>query len=176
MTKTVSAFARELADREAIRDCMTRYARATDRCDQELLRSVFWPDAVTDYEGVFSGPVTEYFKQSASMTEHMEHTAHLLGNMLIEIDGDFAKAESYVLAFHRLPGEVQPHDLLLGARYLDTFEKRNDVWRILKRTLICDWFREFPDSADWKKGFLGLKMKSGGRFPGDRSYELLKKP
>ena len=50
----VTEFALELADQEAIRDCLTRYARATDRCDEALLTSVFWPDAVTEFEGFFT--------------------------------------------------------------------------------------------------------------------------
>jgi len=53
MSKTVAAFGLELADREAIRDCLTRYARANDRCDEALRASVFWPDATTEYEGNF---------------------------------------------------------------------------------------------------------------------------
>ena len=175
MSKTVSAFALEMADREAIRDCMTRYARATDRCDAAQLAAVFWPDGSTEYEGFFEGPVSEYLKASAAATAGgMEQTHHFLGNMLIEVEGDFANCESYVVAFHRLPNATGPTDLLLGGRYLDRFAKRNDTWRILKRTLICDWFREYPDSADWEKGFFGLKMTMGERYPADRSYAVLK--
>lgn len=171
MGKKVTEFAKELADREAIRDCFTRYGRAIDRCDKALLAGVFWPDAVTEFEGLHSGAVAQYLEVASQATrEFMEQTAHLLGNMLIEFHGDTATSESYVLAFHRLPGTPQPHDLLLGGRYLDRLEKRDDEWRISSRTLIADWFREFPDSADWEKGFFGLKMASGGRFPADRSY------
>lgn len=174
MSRTVTEFALEIADREAIRDCMTRYARATDRCDAALLASVFWPDGTTEYEGFFEGPVSEYLKAAASATGGgMEQTHHFLGNMLIEVDGNVARCESYVVAFHRLPGESGAHDLMLGGRYLDRFEKRDDRWRIARRVLLCDWFREYPDSADWEKGFFGLKMTMGGRFPSDRSYALL---
>lgn len=173
MTKTVTEFREELADREAIRDCLIRYARATDRCDADLLASVFWPDAQTDYEGFHIGAVGDYLAKTATATrDFMEQTAHLVGNMLIEIDGDSARAETYVFAFHRLPMDGGPQDLLLGARYLDRLEKRDDYWRIASRTLIADWFREFPDSAEWTKGFFGLRMTSGTRFPDDRSYGL----
>jgi SnoaL-like domain len=172
MSQSVTQFASELADREAIRDCLTRYARANDRCDERLLASVFWPDATTDYEGFHEGAIGEYIRKSIRATsESMEQTAHLLGNMLIEIAGDFATAESYVLAFHRLPDQKGARDLLLGGRYLDRLAKRKDHWKILRRTLIADWFREFPDSADWEKGFFGLRMTRGVRYPTDRSYE-----
>src|SRR5579862_3112791 len=45
MIATVSTFRDELADREAIRDCIYLYSRGLDRCDADLLASVFWPDA-----------------------------------------------------------------------------------------------------------------------------------
>lgn len=38
----------ELLDREAIRDCLTRYAHAVDRGDEAMLRAVYWPGATDD--------------------------------------------------------------------------------------------------------------------------------
>ena len=173
MAKTVSQYAREMGDREAIRECHARYARAIDRTDTALLRDVFWPDATLNFEGLYEGEVGAYLEQIApGAAAQMEQTAHLMGNnTLIDIAGDSAVAESYILAFHRFPGEGKPFDLLLGGRYLDRLAKRDDVWRILARTLVCDWFRELPDSADWQKGFFGLQMTPGGRFPRDDSYQ-----
>ena len=40
----------QLADREAVRDCLYRYCRAIDRCDFELLASVYWRDSTEDHE------------------------------------------------------------------------------------------------------------------------------
>jgi hypothetical protein len=42
-------FIAELADREAIRDCLYRYCRGIDRCDAGLLQSAFWPDALDSH-------------------------------------------------------------------------------------------------------------------------------
>ena len=36
-------------DREAIRDCLYRYSRGVDRCDEDMLRSVYWEDAIDDH-------------------------------------------------------------------------------------------------------------------------------
>jgi len=41
MTVTVSQFREELADREAIRDCLFRYSRRIDRCDEDMLCSAY---------------------------------------------------------------------------------------------------------------------------------------
>ena len=59
MIKTVSQIRDELADREAIRDCMYRYSRGIDRCDVELLRSAYWPDATDNHTG-FVGTREEF--------------------------------------------------------------------------------------------------------------------
>jgi hypothetical protein len=55
-------------------------------------------------------------------------------------------------------------------RYVDNFERRGDEWRIIRRLVITDWFRQYPDSADWSKGMLGLMIDPGGRYPDDESY------
>jgi hypothetical protein len=63
-------------------------------------------------------------------------------------------------------------DVIGAGRYLDPFEKRGDEWRILKRLVVTDWFRQYPDSADWSQGMLGIMIDPGGRYPDDASYTV----
>ena len=49
----------ELIDRTRIYDVLTRYCRALDRCDVDLMRSVYWDDARDDH-GVFNGGAQEF--------------------------------------------------------------------------------------------------------------------
>jgi SnoaL-like domain len=173
---TVTQIAAELADREAIRDCLMRYSRGIDRLDAELLKSVYWPDSVDDHVGfVGSGP--EFIDYVVSVLATMDQTVHLLGNILIEIDSiGAANTETYFQAFHRLRGaDERRNDLVVGGRYVDRLEKRSDEWRLAQRLVILDWFREYQDSADWSALPLGLQVKPGGRKPNDRSYERLGK-
>ena len=44
-----------LLDRQAILDCLNRYNRGVDRCDEELLLSAYHEDA-TECHGTFTGP------------------------------------------------------------------------------------------------------------------------
>ena len=44
----------QLADREAIRECVLRYSRGVDRLDVEQMKSAYWPEA-TDDHGRFVG-------------------------------------------------------------------------------------------------------------------------
>jgi len=173
MKRTVSQFREELADREAIRDCLYRYARGTDRCDEELLRSAYWEDA-QDEHLEFKGTREEYLAYALPGLRSMDQRHHIIANVLIRLDGARADVESYFYGYQRLRGpDGQPRDYVGAGRYLDKFERRDDEWRIANRVVMTDWFREYDDSADWAKGFVGLRVDPGGQFPDDRSYAFL---
>src|SRR5262245_50555387 len=101
MPKTVTALHAELADREAIRACLARYCRGIDRLDEALVLGVYWPDAVDEHL-VFTGSPTEFVAWCMPLMQQMEQTVHLLGNILIAIDGATASVETYFQAYHRL--------------------------------------------------------------------------
>ncbi len=175
MVKKVSQIRDELADREAIRDVLVRYCRASDRCDEAMLRDVYWPDAQDDHLE-FSGSVDAFVAYSTPILSAMRFNQHLIGNVLIEIDGDRADVETYYQGYHSVPDEQgNRRDVFAGGRYLDNFEKRDDEWRILKRFVTVDWFREYPDAADWEAGPFGMgdKVTRGDLKPDDVSYVKL---
>jgi SnoaL-like protein len=63
---------------------------------------------------------------------------HLISNASIEmLDGDHARGTSYVTTMIR-DGEEGPKILSVG-RYLDTFERRGDRWKIARRTIAMDF-------------------------------------
>jgi hypothetical protein len=153
-----------------------RYCRGVDRLDEDLLQGVYWPGAIDDHIS-FVGTGQDFITHCIKALSTMDQTMHLLGNILIEMEGEStAHTETYFHAFHRLrPESGRPEDLMVGGRYVDRFEKRLDEWRIASRVVIIDWFREYSDSCDWDSKPLGLDIKPGGRKPVDRSYELMKK-
>lgn len=173
MVPGVSQFRDELADREAIRDCLFRYSRGTDRCDEEMLRSAYWPDAIDNHLD-FHGTRDEFIAWSIPILKTMDQSQHIIGNILIRLHGEQASVESYFYGFHRMVIDGAPRDNIGAGRYLDTFERRGEEWRILRRKVIVDWFRDYPDSADWTIGPFGMKIPPGGRHPTDDSYTLLK--
>jgi hypothetical protein len=141
--------------------------------DADLLYDVYWPEAIDDHVS-FVGSGYDFVKHVIAVLGDMDQTMHKLGNMLIEIHGDIANTETYFDAFHRLRGRGEARtDLIVGGRYVDQLEKRNDRWRIADRVVILDWLRAFPDSADWSKLPLGMAADPGGRKPEDRSYRLM---
>ncbi len=173
MVPDVTQLIGELADREAIRDCLHRYCRGVDRCDEEMLRSAYWKDAHDDHV-VFAGTREELIAWVMPLLAAREATTHTLSNVIIRLDGDRADSESYFQGYHvvRVDGALRAN--LQGGRYLDRLERRGGEWRIAARKVVVDWFREFADAGDWAKGPQGQsQIKPGGRYPQDASYDFL---
>jgi hypothetical protein len=178
----VSQIAGEMADREAIGDCLHRYCRGIDRIDVELLLSAYWPDGTDEHGNFTAVSAQDFVDHAVPILQGMDLTKHLLSNILIRIEGERAHVESYVQAFHRMRRpDGSRYDHISSGRYLDLMEKRDDEWRIKRRVVIRDWFREFPDAADWADGAMPQSLGYGKhrpldvglRKPDDRSYELL---
>jgi len=176
MGLTVTQIQAELADREAIKDVLMRYCRGVDRLEDALIRDAYWPDAHDDHLE-FSGNVEEFLAYAKPNLQAMRYAQHLLGNILICIDGNKADVETYYQGYQSVPDEAgYRRDIIAAGRYLDTFEKRNDEWRILRRFVLVDWFREYTDSGDWEAGPFGMgdQVTRGDQMPHDQSYRSLK--
>ncbi|MBX9883472.1 MAG: nuclear transport factor 2 family protein [Novosphingobium sp.] len=159
----------ELADRLAIMDVLNRYARGIDRCDLAVLREVWWPEAVADY-GTGEVGALAWSEGVVPALAAMRRTQHFLGNMLIDIDGAQAAAETYCRAWHEVDGPDGPLEMEVGGRYLDRLEKRGDDWRLLHRRYVLDWSRNGPSTAQWDGPLYGTLTRHGKRLPGDPLY------
>ena len=112
---------RRLLDKQAIHEVVLRYCRGIDRCDRELVRDCYWPDA-TDEHGSFVGSRDEYVAWVFDrMLPRYAMTMHFIGNVLIDLDGDRAKCEAYGMAMHRT-GSDKP-ELDTAAVWLSDEEK-----------------------------------------------------
>jgi hypothetical protein len=163
----------ELVDRDKITRVLFRYCRAIDRCDKELLRSVYHSDARDDH-GIFSGLGWDFAEFVIPLLEAMGPTSHVLTNCLIEVEDDNAYSESYVTAFHSaVPAEDGGiADIIAGGRYVDRFERRKGEWRIADRVVVVDWNQNFPVTAKWDGPMHGKWRPRGERGRSDRSYGL----
>jgi hypothetical protein len=162
---------RDLVAREKIRDCIARLARGEDRRDAALIRSACWPDSKSDY-GVFAGSFDEYLAWVVPGSPAIPVTQHILGQSLIDLQGDVARVETQVTAYHRIAAGAAPRDAVIGGRYLDRLERRGREWRIARRTMLYDWFQDWGVSADWSQGLMGMPFSAGhytGRAVGDFS-------
>lgn len=140
----------QLVDREAIRDCLLRGALGNDLQDAALWKSAYWPDAYEDHAW-YQGNAHAFVDETVPMLVNMMDEAwHQVGNMMIQVEGDHARAQTYYFSYCRLKlGDEGRRDLFAGGRYVDKLEKRNGEWRIIERFTKSDWVRNFEDSIDW---------------------------
>ena len=159
----------ELLDKQACVELVYRLARAIDRCDEALLRSLFHADA-TDDHGVFHGTAADFATWVMPVLQGMQRTQHCIANVLIEVDGDVAHGESYFTAHHALPNPEGPDTYMVAAgRYLDRFERRDGQWRFAHRQACYDWNAQAPSTDSWKREAMA-GWTFGRRGPADASY------
>ena len=134
-----------LIAKQEIYELACKYCRALDRLDVELMRSVFFEDAYCEY-GFYNGPPGPFADFAmAALGDHAANQ-HLLGNVLIEVEGDEAFGEVYFHAYHKVKAATGEgfEDLVIAGRYIDRYEKRDGAWRIAYRSERNDWSRTTP--------------------------------
>jgi hypothetical protein len=175
MIGKLSKFRAEIADRQAITDCIFLYTRGIDRADAALLKEVFWDDAQIVGE-FYSGGVAEFIGYSvAGGLKNWDRMMHMISNSIIRINDNRGVAESYFYGYHVGRAGAASGDLIISGRYLDRFERRNDEWRIIEKTILFEWYREYPDNGGDKPGPMNTRVTlKGETTPNDRSYALFR--
>lgn len=162
----------DLVARQQIYDALVRYCRGVDRLDRDIILSVYHPGA-NDNHGGFNGPVEEFVDWVfGNHKGKIEACSHYVSNVLIEVDGDVAYSESYILAYHRKTADGATADLSGWGRCLDRFELRNGEWRIADRVVMYDKGRMDPVPSEWG-GAMTQDLVRGARDRTDRSYEFV---
>ena len=147
----------DLLAKEEIREVILRYARGVDRLDFDLVSACYHPDAYDDH-GTFQGNVEDFVEMCRRFLPRFVCPQHFMGNMLIEVFGDTARAETYAVAYHRQElADGSGKDDVFGIRYVDRFEKRGDgPWLIAHRVVATDWRRIDPVPAGKLRGDVGV--------------------
>jgi hypothetical protein len=187
-----------LEAREQIRSVLSRYSRGVDRTDPDAARECLWPDA-----RLINGAVDTVGQDEPQNTAEkfieplfgsyigsiLAETHHMMGNMIIEVQGKTATSETYCIAHHRthrtpasneavvglknIPEQDASGDyeLFIGLRYLDRLEEREGQWKILERKLVFDWSRYGPYSGVSSGGLWSGTKLYGGHKPNDPFYQ-----
>lgn len=134
---------REVIDRQEIWALMQRYGRAVDRCDRELLRSVYWPDATEDH-GSFVGTPEQFIDWVMGIADRHVSAFHGLLNHSCDLVGDNAYCETYYLS---VMISQKPPFMMSTGRYVDHFQRRNGEWRIANRVVSIEGRYDLQDSA-----------------------------
>lgn len=134
--------------REDIRRLVTTYCRAVDRADEAMMASIFWDDANV-ISGIVNGEGAAFARDvTAYVSANLDYCFHSVANEWIEVKGDHAVGEHYILAHNRSGG----NDTMTGGRYVDSYERRDGIWKIASRTFVLDWTATHPTTLE-KAGF-----------------------
>ncbi|MEH6582323.1 MAG: nuclear transport factor 2 family protein [Halioglobus sp.] len=134
MTNTIES----VVAKQDITELIYLYMRGLDRWDDSLLRSLFTADAWCEY-GFMNGGANTFIDFALGALK--DHTAnqHMVGNILLEIEGDEAFGEVYFNAYHKVKTENGFEDIIIAGRYLDRYEQRDGDWKFAYRSELVDW-------------------------------------
>jgi hypothetical protein len=125
------------------------YARAIDRCDADLLLTIFTADGsvgntdATDPDFIGHAALRQMVGQVDAMFIKTLHKVH---NQLIDHDGgDTARGETYCTASHILPGKDGGWQVFdMAIRYQDAYAVEAGVWKFASRRLEVEWVEVRP--------------------------------
>ena len=133
----------EVADRLAIQDRIYQYAFTYDQGDFPAFADVFWPDAVFEFDPAV-GDMPRRLDGRDAIVRHMQQRydqtlparrRHMITNSLLQLDGDQARVDSYILL-----GSTSPDGFALPVvgRYEDELRRDEGTWRFSRRVLLLD--------------------------------------
>ncbi len=134
--------------KQDITELIYRYMRGLDRWDEALLRSVFFDDAYCEF-GFINGSASDFISFAIDALKTHESNHHMVGNIIIDIEGDEAFGEVYFNAFHKIKTDNGFEDLIIAGRYLDRYQKRDGVWKFSYRSEHVDWSHSRPSHSPY---------------------------
>jgi hypothetical protein len=157
---------RQMSDVSELRQLLARYCRAVSRCDPELLKSVYHPDAT---DGHFEGSAWEWAEALCDEKNrvNLRGIRIVLASEYFELHGESAAGEIAFIVYR-----LSKDDTLqtTWGRYLDRYQRRDGDWRIFERSMLHDWTRQ--EHIDGHNP-LSLPLAQGSVDKDDLSYEWL---
>ena len=133
-----------LEDRQSIADLMTGWIHR-DLAEWDQLRELFHPDGTIEISW-FEGLASDFVDGSMRMGESDLRTKHFIGAPVVAFNGPKATVETNAVVVGenvRLTLGCSTH-----ARFYDQVEKREGVWKIVKRQGIYDFaYFTFPQGV-----------------------------
>lgn len=157
-----------------IHDLICAQARAVDRGDTTLLRSLWVPGATVDVGEFYTGDVAGFCDLMLETAQSLRRMSHTVNNEWIQVDGDSAVAESYVIATATAATDDGDQDTLSGGRYIDRYQRLNGAWKCSHRTYVADWIIEQPstDQRDEPGSMYEALSTRGALYPDDPVYSF----
>lgn len=138
-----------LDERDILRG-LCRFSEIIDQREWSALPEVFADDIAFNYDA--GGRGIEALKTvMMRFLCRCGPTQHLLGNVVVDVDGDRAVSRAYVQARHQGPDQRPERFFDTNGEYEDRWERRAVGWRIVQRE--ARWFCMVGDrSILWDMG------------------------
>lgn len=164
---------RALLVKERLHELEMAYCRAVDRRDADLLRSIFFDDAIEEHGEMYRGSAVAFvdwvFKE---FLPRYELTAHYVLNEWYRVDGLKAEGETHRLSYHReRDTEGCATEAIAACRTFNRYECRNGVWKIAYRGVVRDWVTKHSVDDALYQGHFGMQMSKPDAS--DESYRVL---
>ncbi|MFC4593218.1 nuclear transport factor 2 family protein [Sphingobium tyrosinilyticum] len=133
-----------LIDERDINRGLSSFARILDQKRWDDLPTVFARDLTFNYGS--AGEQEGMQALEAQMRQYLDvcgGTQHLIGSILVNVDGDRAESRAYVQARHQRRDDPAGAIFDSTGEYRDRWERRPEGWRIVRRDAI--WFLHSGD-------------------------------
>jgi hypothetical protein len=127
-------------DRQAVADVVARVALDADARDWAALRGRFADRVEVDYSSLTGQPAATVDADALmagwrALLPGFEATQHLLGPVVVELEGDRATARAHVRATHRIAGAAGGETWVVGGRYTYGLVRTTGGWRVASTRL-----------------------------------------
>ncbi|MGV8083025.1 MAG: nuclear transport factor 2 family protein [Coriobacteriia bacterium] len=136
MTEEAKSVEQRIADERSILNTLALFPRCFDAKDYARLDEVMAQDIVFNYHLLGQGDqqgLETMVDMVAGFLDPLGPTQHLLGSIILDVDGDKAVTKAYAQASHQ--GKDGQAALFVFAllEYVDEWERRPEGWRITRR-------------------------------------------
>jgi hypothetical protein len=132
-----------LSDKHEIVEVVQNWALWRDAGDWERFRTVWHEDGWMTATW-FQGPAAEFIKVSKAGFDKGVSILHFLGGSSIDLKGNRAIAQTKMTISQRGSMEGELVDVVCTGRFYDFFEKRRNLWAIVRRQPIYEKDRMDP--------------------------------
>jgi hypothetical protein len=135
-----------IEDEHQIASLLIRWGHARDSDDWETLAECFHDDATIHISWI-SGSAKDYIARSRAMAAARklgEHAKHSISGPWIRVNRDRAFSRCHANLYVRTTIDSHEFDLQSWIRFFDLLERRDGVWRIVKRSAVYEKDRLEP--------------------------------
>lgn len=125
---------------------LNRFARILDNRQWDSVTEVFADDVAFNYgDGREQSGIEALSQQFRQFLDVCGPSQHLLGSIVITVEGNKGNSRAYVQARHQGAGAKSHLFFDSNGEYVDQWERRPEGWRIVRRDV--HWFMHVGDPS-----------------------------